>query len=381
MVAFGPWSTTLALGMGFGTLVAVLLFSSDNNRAANRCLAAFLIVLVLKLAPYALGFAGFYDAYPWLSFAPFSVGLALGPLLYLHVLRLTSSHFPRHWGWHLAPAALQLAYYLVMFVQPLPVKDWWNARVQEPWLSPAESAAELAMLGVYLALSIQHYRQYQAWLDAHLSNSEDYRLPWLRNALVALAVVLPALVAYEVASAALDFNYFQRYPLYLVVTALVLYLGLEGWRNADRRYPVREDEPAAPGNDDPPVLGASQASAGHDWKQQGEHWYAQLETAGWWRDPELSLDRLARHLGTNTRYLSRAFNDGLGLSFNTAVNRLRITAIQRELANPGETREMMALAHAAGFSSKTSFHRLFKAATGMTPAQFRAGAWLDSAKP
>ena len=381
LIAFGPWSTTLALGMGFGTLVALLLTGTHDNRAANRYLAALLMVLVLKLAPYALGFAGFYDAYPWLSFAPFSLGLALGPLLYLHVLRLTSSRLAPGWGWHLTPAALQLAYYLVMFVQPLTVKNAWDDGVHKDWISPAENALVLITMGFYLALSMRRYLQYQTWLDGHLSNREEYRLPWLRNALLALAVMLSLMVMFEIASASFDFDYFQRFPLYLCVAALVLVLGLEGWRHAQCHYPVPEaGQPLQAASDAPTSPESSASESPHDWALLGQRWHARLEDAGWWRDPDLSLDLLARHLGTNTRYVSRAFNDGLGLTFNAVVNRLRVAAVQRELANPDHSGDLMVVAHVAGFSSRTSFHRLFKAATGMTPAQYRTHATRESAK-
>ena len=42
-----------------------------GNRSAQRLLAVLLVVAVLRLMPYVLGFAGAYDAWPWLSFAPF----------------------------------------------------------------------------------------------------------------------------------------------------------------------------------------------------------------------------------------------------------------------------------------------------------------------
>lgn len=77
-------------------------------------------------------------------------------------------------------------------------------------------------------------------------------------------------------------------------------------------------------------------------------------------------------MGTNTAYLSRAFNEGLGLSFNDAINRLRVAEVQRQLAASNAGGDLLAIAFAAGFSSKTSFNRVFKAQTGFTPSQFRA---------
>jgi AraC-like DNA-binding protein len=178
---------------------------------------------------------------------------------------------------------------------------------------------------------------------------------------------------YETLSHAIDFNYYQRFPLYVCFTLLVFYLGLEGWRHSGTRYPL-------PSTTTGPLEPPRSESTGRDWAKQGREWLARTETAGWWRDPELSLDRLARHLGTNTAYLSRALNEGLGLSFNEAINRLRVDEVCRRLAADAADGELLEIAFAAGFSSKTSFNRSFKARTGKTPSQFRTSAHQARAK-
>ena len=371
MIRFGPWSTTLALGMAFGLLVSALLWQTRENRQANRLLAAAIVVIGLKLAPYAMGFAGFYDAYPWLSFLPVSFGLALGPLLYLHVARLTHAALPRRWRWHLLPALLQGVYYGVIFVQPLAFKDWWSNTYDAPLLDPAETALELASLSVYLWLAVRDYRRYQTWLDAHLSNREEFRLLWLRNVVFVLAAVVPLWAGFEIVGAWRHFDYFQRFPLYLGLMGWLLYLGLEGWRHAHCRYPVADARAAAVA--DGPT-GAEPADDPGRWRDLGQAWQAALAGSDWWRDPELSLARLARHLGTNTSYVTRALNEGLGLSFHDVVNRLRVDEVKARLAQGPAGADFLAMAHDAGFRSKTSFNRLFKQYTGMTPTAFRRQA-------
>ncbi|WEN14882.1 helix-turn-helix domain-containing protein [Rhodanobacter sp. AS-Z3] len=369
MIRFGPWSTLLAIGVAFGLAVALLLACTRTNTVANRLLAALLLVFVLKLMPYVLGFAGYYDAYPWLSFAPFDLGLSIGPLLYLHVRRLTASRLPPGWKWHLLPGALQLAYYATLFVQPLATKNRWNAAVHARWIDPLEALLELLSFAIYLWLTLRTYRAYQRWLDAHLSNREEFRIVWLRNVLLAFLLVWPVWAVYEALSYSIDFNYFQRFPLYVFLTLLVFYLGLEGWRHATTVYPLAGTPlPSIPES-------APRAEpAGRDWEAQGRQWLSRTEQAGWWRDPDLSLERLARHLGTNTAYLSRALNEGLGLSFHALINQLRVDEVCRRLASDEVDDDLLAIAFAAGFNSKTSFNRTFKAQTGKTPTQFRESA-------
>ncbi len=368
MIRFGAWSTVLGLGLLFGLVMAVLLWRSPRNRTANRLMAALLLVLDLQLVPYVIGFAGFYDQWPQLSFAPFELGFALGPLLYFHVSRLTRDALPPRWWLWLLPAAAQFLYRLVIFPLPLAVKDAWNDHVHRDFLDPLETALILLSLGIGLVLALREHRAYQAWLEGHLSNREEYRLTWLRNLLVAIGFLLVVQVPYEAVSWLFGLNYFQRFPLYVVFTVLVFVLGTEAWRHAEVRWPRPTPEPEPePEPLEPPTLT-------RDWKLEGEPWLARLTVEQWWRDPDLTLASLSRHLATNTAYLSRALNEGLGQTFNEVVNRLRVDEVKARLADPAEPRDVFEIALAAGFSSKSSFNRVFKALSGVTPSQFRESA-------
>ena len=369
MIRFGAWSTALSLGFLFGLLVALLLCLTRENRAANRLLAALLVVIDLQLLPYAIGFAGFYDAYPWLSFAPTELGFAAGPLLFLHVHRLTVGALPSRWRLLLLPALAQLVYQLVVFPLPLAVKNAWNDSVHHRFIDPIETALGLTSLTVGLWFALRSRRRYQERLAAHLSNREEYRLVWLRNLLWAIGALLLIQLPYEVASWLFSLNYFQRFPLYLALDALVFALGLEAWRHAGVSWPL-----PAPVAEAEKVAALPAAPVARDWKAEGERWRAALVERGLWRDPELTLSSLSRLLATNTAYLSRALNEGLGLTFNELINGLRVEELKRQLADPAESRDLLDLGLAAGFSSKSSFNRVFKAFTGKTPSQFREEA-------
>ena len=118
-----------------------------------------------------------------------------------------------------------------------------------------------------------------------------------------------------------------------------------------------------------------------DWQQQAYTWRDKIIAAGWWQDPEITLAKLARKLGTNTSDLSRAINDGLGLNFNELINRLRVDAVKAAIvaADPSQTEaSLLDIAFAAGFSSKASFNRSFKLYTGQTPSQYRAQVGIKS---
>lgn len=361
MIRFGPWSTTLGLGALFALAVAAALLADPRQRRANRWVAALLAVMALKLTPYVIGYAGFYDAWPWLSFAPFDHGLAFGPLLWLHVQQRTRGRLPAGWGWHLVPAAIVAAYFTACFVQPLAWKGAWNDSVHARFIDPALTWAGLASLSTYLALAWRRHRDFQAWLGQHVSNADEHRYTGLAGTLVALGLLLAVSLPYEAATAIWRLDYFDRFGLYLALTVLVFALGLEAWRHAGQRHPL---QPQAPAAEPPPPRAVP------DWPALGAAWRERTAAEGWFRDPELGLDGLARRLGTNTSYLSRAFNEGLGQGFADVIGGLRVAWVQQRLAQ-GAADELLDLALQAGFASKTSFNRVFKAQTGMTPSAWR----------
>jgi AraC-like DNA-binding protein len=384
------YSLLLLLGAANGFVLAALLGLARVNRRANRLLAALVALVALRLLPYVLGYAGAYDAHRWLTFAPFDLSLAFGPLLWGYVAALTTGERPRHWRWHLAPAAVQLAYSLACFALPPDAKWRWYTGPHLHAVAPAGLAAALVSLAAYLRAAWVRRAAYQDWLAANLSNREELRLGWLRGLLLAFGATLCVGAGFALTSwlvAPLD--YFDRFPQMVWLAGLVYFLGLVGWRHGERAYPhpvpipaevaADPEPPPPPADDAPPPVVRSEATAeplagAGSTAALAALWAARVAEAGWWRDEELTLAVLARHLGTSPRSLSRALNEGLGQSFNEFVNRMRVDAVAAELRDPARRRDLLAVALDAGFSSKASFNRAFRAYTGTTPSEFRRRA-------
>lgn len=401
-IEFRIRSISLLLGAFQALVLAVLLAAARRNAAANRLLAALLVVIVLRITPYIIGFAGFYDAYPWLTFAPLELSLAIGPLLYLYVRRLTDGPLPRGWALHLLAPAVQLGYYAGAFSLPLETKWRWNDTVHEPWLVPVETAAALLSFGVYLAAAWRRYRGYQRWLDENLSNREELRLEWMRGSLLACGALLALWTAFACTEWLVRrLSYLDRFPLYLALAVLVYYLALQGWRHAGLVFPLPRDVDAGRHADEAPAEEAldvfegplaataaeemdispapsplipipdGKATPADAYAELAAAWSARVREAEWWREESLTLADVARRLHTSPRTLSRALNEGLGQSFNELINRMRVEAAEAELRDPVRGDNVLRIAFDAGFSSKASFNRAFKAYTGLTPSEVR----------
>lgn len=359
MIRFGPMSIVLLCGALYGVMRAAMLCSIPANRSANRCLAALIAALALFTAPYIIGYAGYYDAYPWLSFAPYNLTLAIGPLLYLYLGCLLDGGMPAspRWGLHLLPALLQLLYYSLRFAQPLAFKNAWDTQVHLPYVDKAETLALLASLTAYWSLALRRYRQ-------TASAGRAARLEWPRNLLVAIGLTACFWIVLAGAETACSgLSYFQRFPFYLWLAILVAYLGTEGYRHGITPFPT----PAPVAR----VAIAAVAAAAPGQAELGARWRTVIIEKAWWRDPELTLPTLARRLGTNTTALSRAMNEGLGLNFNEVINRLRVDAVIAALHQCDGGQTVLAIALSEGFNSKASFNRVFKLYTGATPSDYR----------
>ena len=101
-----------------------------------------------------------------------------------------------------------------------------------------------------------------------------------------------------------------------------------------------------------------------------------------YRQDGLTIADLALKLGLPEYRLRRLINQGLGhRNFNSFVNGYRIDEIKTALADPAQAEvPVLTLALDAGFNSLGPFNRAFKAATGLTPSEYRRNNMPISAK-
>ena len=364
-LAFG-WRTALLL-VAFVQLLAIAaaLTRPLENRTSNRTLAALLVVLAGIITPWMIGFAGFYDQWQWLSFVPVAITLAVAPLFWLYVHALLKGRWPARGARHLAPAIAQFAYLAACFVLlPLPVKDAWLG-LQAPAYNALTGLGVMIGLAAYGRASLALITSYRAELPQQVADEHRYALGWLGQALAALFILLAVWTLFGVWDLIAPLGYTGLMGLYVAIAGIALFLGVQGLRHADRRFPMI-DVPAV------------DTSPERDWRGLAQEWAATTRAQRWHTDPDLSLALLARRLGTNTGYLSRALNEGLGMNFSTFVNRLRCETVADALA-AGRGDDLLELALEAGFSSKASFNRAFRAEHGCTPSEYRARA--DVSKP
>lgn len=371
-----------------------------QERLSDKLMSVFLLLAALSVVPWMTGFAGWYDGYkgPYreiLFYTPFVHGLFMGPLLFFYVKSITNVNFrlqKAHWL-HFIPGFMYLTWCLVIVVvDKLVVHRYYlmNGETDpdfEGWYRWLQNISIL----VYLVLSIRFYKQYKKYVWFEFSFSDMANLSWLRNFIVAFAVItlLPLLQeALELIPFFDNLDYIGSWYYFFSFALVVYYISINSY-NADsiplqklKFQPELLLQYQSAG-----LLPAAQAITEEaDYQVLEEEKVPSVEMESWkqkvtavmkeqklYEDAELTLTQLAKKLSTNTSLLSKIINTGFGKNFNDFVNEYRVNAFTEKLrAGEHQTQTLLSLAFDCGFNSKATFNRAFKKQTGMNPKE-----WLE----
>lgn len=89
-------------------------------------------------------------------------------------------------------------------------------------------------------------------------------------------------------------------------------------------------------------------------------------------DPDLTLNQLAKKMGTNRATLSHVINQYFHKSFPALLNQYRVNEALRQLTNPAnKSWKLEVIGEMCGYRNRQVFHSAFKRETGITPNHFR----------
>ena len=401
---FGFYSSLLLIFAVHGLVYSFLLLRKGkrNDSRADRWLALFLLLCVLYIAPWMLGFAGWYDNQPYrdiLFYVPMQHLFFIGPIIFFYVQSLLNPSFKfgkKEWL-HLLPGILYLLYSLVIFITDKIVlkKYYFLADGADRDFDGWYQTAGLISMVVYFVISLRYYQLYKKLMRQVISYADQVLFKWVRNFLMAfLAMQLLQVLFFLLALLFPSLNSYIGSWWYFFSFALIFYyIAITGYANSiETKVPFRlhllnnkpslllqytdmstfgaefiedaeiiEFEPL-------PVQGKEDDNFIAEWKPAIKQL---LEEGKAYEDPELSLTQLAKALKTNPSVLSKVINQGFGQNFNDFINDYRIAAVKLKMKE-GEhkTQTLLGIAYDCGFNSKATFNRAFKKATGVTPKEW-----------
>jgi len=347
------------------TFTLLLWFTKRINRAANRLLALAIVTIVLWIARI-LGIDIGLSTYitNW-SRLPLQFSLALGPLIFFYVLKLTRPEYKFRFKdlLHFSPVLLELG------VQALEVRDSINtgaATYATPafqQLNPVLQLLAFVSVTIYLYLAHRQIGSFYRRLKFNGGDRYRYELRWLHNLLVGFGLLWLLWIPFTAA----DYLYYHHQlgvyaycPLYLLLFVTIIWMAAAAHLKAEPD--VRAESPSYL---KPPLPAAM--------KQKGTWLKKAVQANLYYQDPELSLSLLAEKLDLSPHELSRIINTALKKSFNDFISEYRVAEVIRKMQDPAYDHiTLLGIAYDAGFNSRTTFHRIFKQLTGKSPAEYKS---------
>ncbi len=305
-----------------------------------------------------------------------SIGFLIGPLFYLYVLAIYESQIligikPYR---HFIPAML----YLAIISIPSLVFSILDKEVFYYLKYVNDREYLLHFQGIYLFLYVAYcYKKlgtYQKLLKDHFANLNKKDLKWIKFFFLGIMSLMLLDIILEITSVTqknlkLDPDIFITLPLIL----LIVYLAYFGTTQSKILLPITALQAIPQPDQKLPKGGHHLTNASEEEiKELQKKLEDKLELEKIYRHEDLSLASLAIEIQTTGRKLSALLNHHLKTSFYDLINHYRIEEIKERMADPKfDKYTLLALAFEAGFSSKSSFNRIFKKETGESPSVYK----------
>lgn len=348
------------------SLAAFLIFllAKDLRQLSKRILIGILLHFLILFAVYA-----FVSESVVLQFIPFFLILlyTLGPLVYTYILAVYDAQLKLDEAFYrrLIPAGIATIIMLICYLAPL-------TEATRLGILLALSIAGLAVLWWFCIKAYRQLRTYRKLLQEEYANVENYDLGWLSNWMIGLLLLLVADILLG-----LSLSVFPALQDYLHLNVLgyaifIVYIGYQGLSQDGVFLPSRlinssTTTASVTTKQSHPTLGDEEAV--EQYIKKLAHIIQEEEL---FRQDDLSLRSLAERLAMTDKQLSSLLNQHLDTSFYTYINQYRVAAFKEALANgEAEHYTLLAIALDCGFSSKSSFNRIFKQQTGLTPTAYK----------
>jgi AraC-like DNA-binding protein len=349
-------------GIGLAVFIELLLISKKSKSASDRILTVWMLLVVVHLFLFYLYFTGEIYSFPFLLGLEHPLPLLHGVMLFCYVSFVTNQ-LPENRKIllvHFVPAAVMYAYLVAFFVLPAEqkIQVYRNKGAGYEDFMILKSYAIACSGIVYVIWSAVLLRRHERNIRDQFSDLGKVNLHWLKILTFGLGGIWVLVIIYAGES--------------LVFSGVVVFVFLIGFFGVRQAVIFSHGLLQADSGEQKKKYQKSGLSAEASGELHRELTRLMTEEA-LYKNSELSIDELSSRLGVHPNYLSQTINTREKKNFYDFVNTYRIEEFKRLIElNKNQQFTLLSLAYDCGFSSKTSFNRYFKKATGLTPSEYAA---------
>lgn len=349
------------VGLNFALLLA---FAKSINRAANRFLALALVAMILWMIRILAIDIRLETYLPHWDRLPMEFLLALGPLIYFYVLKITRPDYQLRGKdlLHFSPLLLE---WFALVTETSESAKTGLATYATPVFQIANPVLQLLIfvsIITYLYKSYQLIQKFYRRLQPVLMDRSRLEFRWLRRLIGATALLWFLWIAY----AAVDyFGYRSQlgihvyYPFYIFFAVIIIWTAAAAFLKPQAAR-LAESAPSLT------------APVPAELRSKGNWLKNAIQANLYYQDPDLNLGSLAEKLELTSHELSRIINTVFRKGFSDFINDYRVDDVIRKMQDPANDHiTLLGLGYDAGFNSQSTFHRAFKELTGKTPAEYK----------
>jgi len=366
----GIYWTILLLGGLQGFILGILIIFAHKGHTPTRKYLTLLLFLSAYTLLVEMLRSSLVTYQHWAYYFLIDLHWVYGPLLYCMARSFLDPAFRIHgrrWIIFL-PFGLQIGFHIWVKIQNI---FWAGSPTDLPWMGSESYQLWmhtpfpfLILFGLmFVAIGALQQPLKKAYARA-LNDHQKEGLHWLNRilwvfmlfSLLGMILIMLDFVFFDYA-----FAPFYPYPVFIGMAIMTYALAISGYAKREATLP-----PISPPIDKQATQTIHPRAAT---LEQLNQYFADHHP---YLDPEMTLIKLAALMETKGYLLTQALNQIQGQTFSQYLNSFRVAEAKRLLHHPEfDHLTLLAVGFEAGFNSKASFNRVFKAATGMPPGTFR----------
>ena len=373
-------------GIVFSLLLMIKGIQTENK--SNRWLSLFTLLCSFYIAPFMLGYAGWYSQQPHrdiLFYFPFQQLFLLPPVLYFYILTLLdkSFRFSTKDYIHFIPTIIYLIYSFIIFAIDKVILNeyYFYSDGKDKDFSLWYQITGLFSLAFYLIKSLKTYNSYRIMTFNSVSFADSVMFTWAKRFLIAFLMLIIIRILFFIINPEWD-EFGKKFWYYVSFSALFYYVSISGYTNSIASATSFKDsslnadaDSELETNNSSKTVSTDKSTGEKNEMQDLDHWKEKIETLmhlnKMYENPELNIIDLSNKMGTHSKRVSQVINQGFNMNFNDFINHHRIKAmLQKVEEGEHNNKTLLGLAFECGFNSKSTFNRAFKRYTSLSPKEY-----------